>query len=199
VTPTIHLWAGVYQGLINSCPPLVQGCAGANAGGASVAASINNIGNAARIPAGDPNSMIYKIAYWGAPLLLSAGEGAGETEDLANLAAEAGGGEAASLPELSASRSQLEAKFYHAPDFGVTESRGAAGFDAYGKAVNSFVGDSSTVRSLGTYRGDPAILNYNPDSGLVVVQAPSGEFISGWQMSEQQLWNVMNRGSLGGG
>jgi hypothetical protein len=105
----------------------------------------------------------------------------------------------ADLPELSASRSQLEAKFYHAPDFGVTESRGAAGFDAYGKAVNSFINDSSTVRTLGTYRGDPAILNYNPDSGLVVVQAPSGEFISGWQASEQQLWNVMNRGSLGGG
>jgi hypothetical protein len=113
------------------------------------------------------------------------------------VAEESGG--ASELPDLAASRSQLEAKFKHALDFGVTEPRGAAGFDAYAKAVESFVNDSSTVRTVGTYRGDPAILNYNPESRLVVVQSPSGEFISGWQMSEQQLLNVIERGSLGGG
>jgi hypothetical protein len=110
-----------------------------------------------------------------------------------------GPSKAADLPELSASRSQLEAKFdKHAQDFGVTEPKGAAGFDSFGKAVNSFVNDSSTVRTLGTYHKEPAILNYNPDSALVVVQKPSGEFVTGWQMNEQQLWNVKNRGSLGG-
>jgi Colicin D len=103
------------------------------------------------------------------------------------------------LPELTATRQQLEAKFYHAPDFGVTEPRGAAGFGAYGKAIDSFVSDSSTIRTAGTYRGNPAILNYNPESQLVVVQQPTGEFVSGWQMSQQQLTNVIERGSLGGG
>jgi hypothetical protein len=103
------------------------------------------------------------------------------------------------LPELSASRSALEAKFKHAADFGVTEGRGAAGFDAYGKAIDSFVGDSSTTRILGTYRGDPAILNYNVNTAQVVVQGTDGTFISGWQMSPAQLQNVIERGSLGGG
>jgi Barstar (barnase inhibitor) len=32
--------------------------------------------------------------------------------------------------QLSTARSQLEAKFYHASDFGVTEPRGAVGFEA---------------------------------------------------------------------
>jgi len=103
------------------------------------------------------------------------------------------------LPELSSSRAALEAKFKHAGDFGVTEGRGAAGFDAYGKAIDSFVGDSSTTRILGTYRGDPAILNYNANTAQVVVQGTDGTFISGWQMSPAQLQNVIERGSLGGG
>lgn len=106
---------------------------------------------------------------------------------------------AGELPVLSLGRAQLEAKFKHAADFGVTESRGAAGFDAYGKAVDSFLGESSTVRVAGTYRGNAAILNDIPASRLVVVQSPEGAFVSGWQMSEAQLQSVITRGSLGGG
>lgn len=103
------------------------------------------------------------------------------------------------LPELSTDSAQLEAKFKHAADFGVTEPRGAAGFEAYGKAVDTFVSDPETVRVAGTYRGDAAILNYNPSTAHVVVQAPDGSFVSGWQMSPAQLQNVIARGSLGGG
>jgi Colicin D len=135
------------------------------------------------------------VLQMGAGGLLSASAGAG----VLDAAAAEEGAAASDLPELSAARSQLEAKFYHAPDFGVTEPRGAAGFEGYGKAVNSFVNDTSTIRTVGTYRGNRAILNYNPESQLVVVQSPSGEFVSGWQMSEQQLLNVMERGSIGGG
>jgi hypothetical protein len=36
---------------------------------------------------------------------------------------------------LTTARSQIEAKFKHAEDFGVTEPRGRAGFDAFEKAV----------------------------------------------------------------
>lgn len=59
--------------------------------------------------------------------------------------------------------------------------------------------DSGTVRVTGTYRGNPAILNYNPTTAQVVVQATDGTFISGWQMSPAQLQNVITRASLGGG
>jgi len=103
------------------------------------------------------------------------------------------------LPALTADQSQLEAKFVHAPDFGVTESRGATGFQQFGKVLSSFVDDPSTVRTVGRYRGSPVILNYNPSNRLVVVQAGDGSFISGWQMSAAQLQNVIQRRSLGGG
>lgn len=81
----------------------------------------------------------------------------------------------------------------------MAESRGASGFDAFGKAVDSFVVDSGTVRVVGTYRGNPAILNYNVSTAQVVVQASDGTFISGWRMSPAQLQNVVTNGSLGGG
>lgn len=106
---------------------------------------------------------------------------------------------ASELPGLSSSAAQLEAKFKHAADFGVLESRGASGFEAFGKAVDSFVGDSATVRVMGTYRGSPAILNYNPATAQVVVQTTDGAFVSGWQMSPAQLQNVITKASLGGG
>jgi hypothetical protein len=57
--------------------------------------------------------------------------------------------------------SQLASKFNHAPDFGVTESPGESGYKAFGKALQSFVDDSDTIRTLGSYRGNSAILNYN--------------------------------------
>ncbi len=109
------------------------------------------------------------------------------------------GGGAADLPLVTLDPAQLEAKFKHAVDFGVADPRGAAGFAAYGKAVDGFVRDSTTIRVLGSYRGKPAILNYNRDSRLVVVQGPDGSFKTGWRMSEDQLRNVISKGSLGGG
>ena len=124
---------------------------------------------------------------------------------LKNMAGRSNGGAgpatntAGELPGFSSSAAQLEAKFKHAANFGVVESRGASGFEAFGKAVDSFVADSGTVRVVGTYRGNPAILNYNPATAQVVVQATDGALVSGWQMSPAQLQNVITKASLGGG
>jgi hypothetical protein len=98
---------------------------------------------------------------------------------------------------LSTTRSQIEKKFdKHAADFGVTESRGKAGFDEFEQAIRSQIQDPATIHVNGTYRGDPAIINYNPNTGLAVVQKPSGEFVSGWRLSPEQVTNVLQRGSL---
>lgn len=100
---------------------------------------------------------------------------------------------------LQTNRRQLEAKFKHAKDFGVETPRGKQGFDDFDKALKEFANDSQTVTKGGTYRGEPAILRYNPDSGLVLVQKPDGTFVSGWKMTESQLEYVSKYGSLGGG
>jgi hypothetical protein len=100
---------------------------------------------------------------------------------------------------LTTSRAQIESKYKHAADFGVTEPRGKAGFEAFENAVKQHVDDPATMHINGTYRGEPAILNYNSNNGLVVVQSPTGEFISGWRVSPAQATNILNQGKLGGG
>ncbi len=100
---------------------------------------------------------------------------------------------------LRPARHNLRRSSNTAADFGVVESRGAAGFEAFGKALTLFVADSGTVRVMGTYRGSPAILNYNLTTAQVVVQATDGAFVSGWRMSAAQLQYVITKASLGGG
>jgi hypothetical protein len=92
---------------------------------------------------------------------------------------------------------QIEKKFdKHAADFGVIEPRGKSGFKAFENAVRQQVDDPATLHISGIYKGDPAIINYNPDSGLAVIQKPNGEFVSGWRLDLDQTRNVLDRGSL---
>ncbi len=100
---------------------------------------------------------------------------------------------------LQTDRGQIEAKFKHAQDFGVTDQRGRAGFDNFDRAVRQVVDDPATMHIRGAYRGQPAILNYNPQSGLCVIQNPDGTFVSGFELTPTQIDNVVNRGALGGG
>ena len=53
-----------------------------------------------------------------------------------------------------------------------------------------------TLNIDGTYRKEPAILNYNPDTKLVVIQKPDGDYVSGWKLSPDQEKNVTESGSL---
>jgi Colicin D len=91
---------------------------------------------------------------------------------------------------------QIESKYKHASDFGVPEPRGRAGFDKFDDVLRQFLHDPSTLHIDGTYHREPAILNVNPDSGLVVIQSPDGQLISAWKMSPGQLNNALTRGSL---
>ena len=98
---------------------------------------------------------------------------------------------------LTTARNQVEKKFdKHAGDFGITEPRGRAGFEQFEQALKSHVDDPSTLHISGTYRGDAAIINYNPNTGLAVIQKPNGEFVSGWRLDPQQAMNVLQRGTL---
>lgn len=90
----------------------------------------------------------------------------------------------------------------HAKDFGLTDDQGnplpwnKANGDKFRQAVDDHINDPATKHYDGYYRGDPAILDYNPETGLVVVRSPSGDFISGWKASAQQAENIVKRGSL---
>ncbi|WP_211189094.1 colicin D domain-containing protein [Mycobacterium attenuatum] len=92
---------------------------------------------------------------------------------------------------------QIEEKYsQHAAEFGVTDPRGRAGFDNFDRALTQFVDDPTTMHIQGTFRGQPAILNYNPDSALCVIQKPDGTFVSGWKLSPEPAHNIVTRESL---
>lgn len=98
---------------------------------------------------------------------------------------------------MTTTRAQLEKKFdLHAADFGVTAPRGRSGFEAFEDAVQKLVNDPATLHIEGLYRGNPALLNFNANSGLAVIQKPSGEFVSGWRLDSEQIMNVLERGRL---
>lgn len=103
------------------------------------------------------------------------------------------------LPKLTTTRSQIEKKYdAHAADFGISLPRGSAGFIAWEKRLRAFMGEPETLRVTGTYLGDPAILNYQIGTQLVVIQGLDGAFVSGWRMSDDQILHVRTRRSLGG-
>ena len=49
----------------------------------------------------------------------------------------------------------------------------------------------------GTYRGIEVTHYVNKDTGLnVIINSETKKFISGWKLEDDQLENVLNRGSL---
>jgi RHS repeat-associated protein len=101
------------------------------------------------------------------------------------------------LPELKFTTSSLQHTYSnHAADFGFTGNWNKAAGDLFKKALAAHVGAPDTSRIAGTFRGNPAIHNVDPATGIDVIQDPAGELVSGWRLNPQQLWNVLTRGSL---
>ena len=103
------------------------------------------------------------------------------------------------FPDLKLTRAQIESHYYHSDALGVTLPRGKEGFIAMGQAAEAFVRSPETTHVLGTYRAQPAVLNFNLATGQVLVQRPDGTFWSVWKLRPTQLWWVLKKGSLGGG
>jgi Colicin D len=97
------------------------------------------------------------------------------------------------------STSQLQKKFKHAGDFGVTGTPNKANLQAFDNAIQGHIRSPGTQKVVGTYRGSPANIYVDPTTGLAVVTDVGANFISGWKLSAQQLWHVLNGGRLGGG
>lgn len=107
----------------------------------------------------------------------------------------AGAGRAA----MSYSRSSLQHAFKHAGDFGVAGNASNKTLAAFSDAIQQHVGAAGTQAIKGTYRGQSVIHHLDPQTGLNVIQRESGEFLSGWKLSQQQLKHVQTTGKLGGG
>ncbi len=100
---------------------------------------------------------------------------------------------------LGMTKQQLQSKFKHAGDFGVTGNFNSANASKFSSAINQHINSPSVKAIQGTYRGNPVTHYVDPSTGLNAIAGPAGNFISGWKLSPQQLNHVLTTGTLGGG
>jgi hypothetical protein len=100
---------------------------------------------------------------------------------------------------LNVSPQQLQKKFKHAQDFGVTGNYSPANAAKLQNAIQQHVASSSTKVIKGTYHGNPVTHYVNPSTGVNVMKDSAGNFVSGWKLSPAQLKHVLSNGKLGGG
>lgn len=64
------------------------------------------------------------------------------------------------------------------------------------QVIRAHIEAETTLMILGTYRGEPVTHFVNPQTGLHVMRAMQGAFVSGWRLTLVQLANVLARRSL---
>jgi hypothetical protein len=94
---------------------------------------------------------------------------------------------------------QLQKKFKHAADFGVSGNYSPATARQFDDAIQAHVAAPETIKIAGSYRKNAVIHHVNPDSGLNVMTTPGGDFVSGWRLGPVPLNHVLTHGALGGG
>ena len=99
----------------------------------------------------------------------------------------------------SISQAQLEKKWKHAPDFGITTTkRNPATLADFGKAVSNHLDDVATIEK-GTYLYVPdSKVFFNPNTNLVAILDKNGNFVSGWKLipGTPQFENFIKNGVL---
>lgn len=96
------------------------------------------------------------------------------------------------------SLTQLQKKFKHAADFGVSGPANKVNLAAFEAAMKAHLADPSVVAISGTYLKKPATLHVHPDTNLAVIVDGTGTFQSGWKLSPQQQMHGLILGRLGG-
>jgi hypothetical protein len=105
----------------------------------------------------------------------------------------------AAVDGIGFTRSQLQHAFKHAKDFGIAGNANNKTMSEFSSVLQSHVDAVGTRAIQGTYRGKPVTHHLDPSTGLNVIRDTSGNFMSGWKLSPQQLQNVLTTGKLGGG
>lgn len=91
---------------------------------------------------------------------------------------------------------QLQKKFKHASDFGVTGNYSKENAKSFENALETHIHNPNTVVIRGTYRGDAVTHHYNPNTGINVIVDPQGNFVSGWKLGQAQTQNLLSHGGL---
>ena len=92
---------------------------------------------------------------------------------------------------------QLQKKFKHASDFGVTGNANKQGLEAFENAMRNHIDLPGTTKITGKYRWDQDVHHYfDPQTKLNVMTDMDGNFISGWKLSERQVTDLLGVGNV---
>ena len=91
---------------------------------------------------------------------------------------------------------QLQRKFKHALDFGVTGNYNQNNASVFLSALQKHVLHLNTQVIKGTYRGKPATFYVDVNTRLTIIEDAGGNFISGWKLGKAQLHYVLTHGKL---
>jgi len=110
-----------------------------------------------------------------------------------------GGGKVADEISATFSNAQLDKKFKHADDFGLsTTKKNPETLSQYQRVIESHLGDASTY-AHGTYQYVPgSTVHFNPVTNNVVILGKDGSFVSGWKLAPgtTQFENFIKNGVL---
>lgn len=91
---------------------------------------------------------------------------------------------------------QLQKKFKHAADLGVSDSYSRESSKAFADALNEHVAEREVQQIVGTFRRRPVIHYFKEASSIDVLTEPDGTLISVWKLNDKQRENLVERGSL---
>jgi RHS repeat-associated protein len=97
---------------------------------------------------------------------------------------------------VNISAGQLQSKFKHAGDFGVSGNFNLANAAAFGEAIQKHVQSKGTVAIQGAYRSAKNLVTYHLDSATsrVVITDRGGNFVTAYKASVKQVEEIVTKG-----
>jgi hypothetical protein len=93
---------------------------------------------------------------------------------------------------------QIQKKFKHATDFGVSGNYNLETAAAFAKAIQAHLQKQGVQEIAGTYRRQAVKHYFDPLTNLNVMVG-GDNFISGWKLTSAQVLELTTTGNIGGG
>jgi len=100
---------------------------------------------------------------------------------------------------LLVSERQIQKKFKHAADFGISGNYNLQTAAAFAAAIQTHVQKQGVQEIAGTYRRQPVKHYFDPATNLNVIVDAGDNFISGWKLNSAQIAELSATGDIGGG
>ena len=97
------------------------------------------------------------------------------------------------------SERQIQKKFKHAADFGVSGNYNLQTAAAFAAAIQAHVQKPGVQEIAGTYRREPVKHYFDPLTDLNIIVDAGDNFVSGWKLTSAQVVELTNTGDIGGG